>query len=84
MNFASLQQNTSAELGSLRLDEFSTRFSELVFLSPAELVQLLEAAFKKLKEFSPILGLELPGSRFVNSVDNFLAEMTLLLEPGQC
>lgn len=79
-----LAANTSAELGSLRLDEFSTRFSKLVFLSPAELVQLLEVAIKKLKEFSPILGLELLGSRFVNSVDNFLAEMTLLLEPEQC
>ncbi|MEO6422734.1 MAG: HDOD domain-containing protein, partial [Candidatus Nitrotoga sp.] len=76
-----LAAGTSVEQGFLRLDEFSTRFAELVFLSPVELVKLLEVSFKKLKEFSPILGLELTGSQFISSVDSFLAEMTLLAEP---
>ena len=78
-----LAASTSVEQGTLRLDEFSTRFAELVFLSPAELVKLLEVAFQKLKEFSPILGLELTGSQFVSSVDNFLAEMVLLAKSEQ-
>lgn len=68
-----LAASISAEQASLQLTEFSTRFAGLIFLSPAELVQLLEVAFKKLKEFSPILGLELSGSQFVSRVDNFLA-----------
>jgi serine/threonine protein kinase len=78
-----LAANSPVEQGPLRLTEFSTRFSELVQLSPTELVQLLEAAFKKLKEFSPILGLELPGSPFVSRVDNFLSTIQLPPEPEQ-
>jgi serine/threonine protein kinase len=78
-----LAANASAEQGSLQLTDFSTRFAGLVFLSPTELVQLLEVAFNKLKEFSPVLGLELPGSRFVSRVNDFLAAMQILAEPEQ-
>ncbi|CAH1386632.1 serine/threonine protein kinase [Candidatus Nitrotoga sp. M5] len=72
-----LAANTSAEQGCLRLEEFSDRFAELVLLSPAELIQLLEVAFIKLKEFSPILGFDFSSSLFVSSVDNFLTKMVV-------
>jgi serine/threonine protein kinase len=45
---------------TMRLNEFSIRFAELIDISPAELVELLHSAFEKLKEFAPVLGLDLP------------------------
>ena len=68
-----LAANVSVEQGPLQLAQFSTRFAELISLSPEQLIQLLDIAFKKLKEFSPILGLELHKSPFVNRADNFIA-----------
>jgi serine/threonine protein kinase len=68
-----LAARAPADQGLLRLNEFSARFAGLTTISPAELVELLQSAFKKLEEFAPVLGLELPGNRFVNRVGDFLA-----------
>ncbi len=43
-------------------------------------MQLLDAAFKKMQAFSPVLGLELPGSRWVVGVGQFLAAMQPQME----
>lgn len=89
--FAELQQQIAAfsnELCELaasapvdggldRLDAFAVRFRGIIFISPAELVGLLDAALKRLREFSPVLGLELRGSRFVGRVGEFLAAMQI-------
>jgi serine/threonine protein kinase len=68
-----LAANVSVEQGPLQLTKFSARFANLIKVSPEELIQLLGVAFKKLKEFSPILGLELHKSPFVSRADNFIA-----------
>ena len=76
-----LAANTPAEQGLSRLTAFSNRFSGIIFVSPTELVHLLDAAFKKMQAFSPLLGLELPNSRWVSGVGKFLAAMQPLVEP---
>lgn len=70
-----LAARTPADQGLPQLNAFAARFAGLVTMSPAELVELLHAAFEKLAEFAPVLGFELPGSRFVNRVGDFLAAM---------
>ncbi len=64
----------------VRLNEFVLRFGGIIFISPEELVQLLEAAFKRLKEFSPMLGLDLRRSRYVSRVGNFLMNVRPLVK----
>ncbi len=70
-----LAANTPVEQGLPRLSDLSTRFAGLMPIAPVQLIELLQAAFRKLNEFSPMLGLELRGSRFVSKVDDFIASM---------
>jgi serine/threonine protein kinase len=76
-----LAARAPADQGLLRLNEFSARFAGLFAISTAALVELLQSAFEKLEEFAPVLGLELPGSRFVSRVGEFLAAMQVPAAP---
>jgi hypothetical protein len=64
-----------------RLTAFSTRFGGIISIEPLALVELLDAALQRLKEFSPVLGLELRGSRFVSCAGEFLTAMQLQMTP---
>ena len=55
-----------------RLDDFSLRFAGLIEISPDELIELLSAAFEKLGEFAPILGLDLRNSALIGKLSSLL------------
>jgi hypothetical protein len=59
-----LVTRTSADEAQARLEGFCARFAGLIEITPPELDGLLQAAFRKLEEFAPVLGVDLgkPGS----------------------
>ncbi len=76
-----LAASAPAEEGVERLTAFSTRFGGIISIEPLALVELLDAALQRLKEFSPVLGLELRGSQFVSCAGEFLTAMQLQMTP---
>jgi hypothetical protein len=66
------------------LSEFAARFEALAGIAAGDLPVLLRSAFGKLAEFSPVLGLELGGSRFLRRGGEFLAALPLPMELEPC
>lgn len=71
-----LVTRASADQAEARLEGFCARFAGLIAITPEELGGLLQAAFRKLEEFAPVLGVDLAGSGFAERVGKPGSEST--------